>query len=180
MALKGIIIQKRTKNDDIAAFEILFKKYYADLVNYSYRLTRDVDASEEIVQEFFYNYWKNRKAINIRVSLRAYLYRSVRNNTINYLEAVNVRRKYASKVLSGTANNSGYEDTSVELSELNELIENALDELPERCSLIFRMSRFDGLKYEEIAKELSVSVKTVEANMGKALKFLRSKLETSS
>jgi RNA polymerase sigma-70 factor, ECF subfamily len=178
MALENIIIQQKTRNSDIVAFETLFRKYYADLVSYSCRFTRDMDAAEEIVQEFFYNYWKNRKEINIKFSLRAYMYRSIRNNTLNYLEAVSVRRKYADRILS-SANSQGYEDRTVEVSELNERIEGILNELPERCRTIFCMSRFDGLKYEEIAEKLSVSVKTVEANIGKALKLLRKKLETS-
>ena len=178
MALENILIQQKTRNSDVAAFETLFRKYYADLVNYSCKFTRDMDAAEEIVQEFFYNYWKNRKEINIKVSLRAYLYRSIRNNSLNYLESLSVRRKYADRVLSRSANSQGYEDRSVEVAELNERIEGILNELPERCRTIFCMSRFDGLKYEEIAEKLSVSVKTVEANIGKALKLLRKKLET--
>jgi RNA polymerase sigma-70 factor, ECF subfamily len=178
MTLENIIIQQKTRNSDIVAFETLFRKYYADLVSYSCKFTRDMDAAEEIVQEFFYNYWKNRKEIDIKFSLRAYLYRSIRNNTLNYLEAVSVRRKYADRILS-SANYQGYEDKSVEVSELNEKIEEILNELPERCRTMFCMSRFDGLKYEEIAEKLSVSVKTVEANISKALKLLRKKLETS-
>ncbi len=177
MAFKGINIRTKTGNDDIAVFEMLFRKYYSDLVNYSARFTGDIDASEEIVQDFFYNYWKNRKTINIRLSVKAYFYRSVKNNTLNYLDALNVRRKYADRVLNMSKGQSGYEDNEMEFSELNELVKNTLDELPERCRIIFRMSRFDGLKYEEIAKELSVSVKTVEANIGKALKLLRIRLD---
>jgi RNA polymerase sigma-70 factor, ECF subfamily len=177
MVFKSINIRRKTGNDDIAVFEMLFRKYYSDLVNYSARFTGDFDASEEIVQDFFYNFWKNRKTINIRLSVKAYLYRSIKNNTLNFLDALNVRRKYADRVLNMSKDQSGYEDKEMEFSELNELVKNTLDELPERCRIIFRMSRFDGLKYEEIAKELSVSVKTVEANIGKALKLLRVRLD---
>jgi RNA polymerase sigma-70 factor, ECF subfamily len=180
MAIEGFIQQHKTRKSDITAFESLFRKYYADLVNYSCRLTRDMDAAEEIVQEFFYNYWKHRKEINIKFSLRAYMYRAIRNNTLNYLEAVSVRRKYADRVLSRSTAYGGYEDSSVELAELHERIDRILDELPERCRVIFCMSRFDGLKYEEIAERLSISVKTVEVNIGKALKLLRRKLEKTS
>jgi RNA polymerase sigma-70 factor, ECF subfamily len=177
MAFMGINIREKTGNDDIAEFEMLFRKYYSDLVNYSARFTTDIDASEEIVQDFFYNLWKNRKTTNIRLSVKAYFYRSVKNNTLNYLDALNVRRKYADRVLKMSKGQWGYEDGGMEFSELNELVENTLDELPERCRIIFRMSRFDGLKHDEIAKELSVSVKTVEANIGKALKLLRIRLD---
>lgn len=176
MALKGINIQRRTRNDDISAFEMLFRKYYAGLVSYAYSFLKDRDASEEVVQEFFYNYWKNRKEIKIKVSIQSYLYRSIRNNSLKYIDALAVRRKYADRVLLQTKEQAGYEDGELELAELNEIIEETLAKLPDRCSLIFRMSRFEGLKYEEIAAELSISVKTVEANMSKALRLLRERL----
>ena len=177
MPIKGLTIHNRIRNDDISAFEVLFKNYYARLVEYAYLILRDMDASEEIVQDFFYNYWKNRKEISIRFSVKAYFFRSVRNNCLNYLEAVKVRRKYAEKVISGLKEDAGYTEEGLELAELNELLEDTLSELPDRCSRIFRMSRFEGKKYEEIAGELSVSVKTVEANMGKALRLLRERLK---
>jgi RNA polymerase sigma-70 factor, ECF subfamily len=176
MAFKGIIYQSKTRKDDIAAFEKLFRTYYSDLVNYSFGYTRDMDASEEIVQEFFYNYWKNRKETNIKFSIRAYLFRAIKNNTLNYLDSLAVRKKYADRVLFLSENQPFYEEEGMEMDELNELIEETLDSLPERCSTIFRMSRHDGLKYDEIAAKLSVSVKTVEANMGKALKLLRERI----
>ncbi|TVR71018.1 MAG: RNA polymerase sigma-70 factor [Marinilabiliales bacterium] len=176
MALKWIDSQQKTRNDDIAAFEMLFRKYYEPLVRFSTSFTDDVDSAEEIVQDFFYKYWKNRKEIRIKFSVKSYFYTSVRNNSLKYLEALDVRRKYAERVIAGDGEGSGYDDSGIEYSELNELIEGALDEMPERCSTIFRMSRFRGLKYEEIASELSISVKTVEANMGKALKILRERV----
>lgn len=176
MALKGKKLQS-SDGKDIASFEKLFKRYYAELVKYAYGFTKDIDASEEIVQDFFYNYWKDRKRIIIKFSLKAYLYRAVRNNSLNYLESVRVRRKYAEKVLTMSKNMAGYEDRGMEYGELSKVIEDALDELPERCSTIFKMSRFDGLKYEEIAVKLSISVKTVEANIGKALRLLRERIE---
>jgi RNA polymerase sigma-70 factor, ECF subfamily len=176
MGFSDLRIQRRTRNDDIAAFEILFRKYYSSLVNYSNGFLKDRDASEEIVQEFFYNYWKNRKTIDIKISIKSYLFRSIRNNSLKYIDALAVRKRYADRVLNQSAGHI-YENDEIEYTELNELIDGILEGLPERCSQIFRMSRFDGLKYDEIAAKLSVSVKTVEANMGKALRVLREKLK---
>ncbi|MFO7924745.1 MAG: RNA polymerase sigma-70 factor [Bacteroidales bacterium] len=176
MAFKDIKFQRATRNDDISAFEKLFRMYYAELVNYAYGFLKDRDASEEIVQELFYNYWKNRKKTDIRFSVRSYLYRSVRNNSLKYLDSLAVRRRYADRVLEREKENTGFESTEMELSELSEIINATLSELPERCSRIFRMSRYEGMKYEEIASFLSVSVKTVEADMTKALKLLRKRL----
>jgi RNA polymerase sigma-70 factor, ECF subfamily len=176
MAFNSIRLHQATRNDDISAFERLFKKYYAALVNYAYGFVKDMDASEEIVQDFFYNYWKNRKEIKIRLSVKSYLYRAIRNNSLKYLEAQAVRRRYAEKVLETARESTPENNTGIEYNELNNLIEETLDELPERCRQIFRMSRYEDLKYEEIASRLSVSVKTVEANIGKALKLLRERL----
>ena len=176
MALKGNRLHIRVRDDDVAAFEKLFRTYYAELVNYAYSFLKDLDVSEEIVQDFFYNYWKNRKRIIIRVSIKSYFYRAIKNNCLKYLDAVAVRRKYAEKIMEDSNENIGYEGKELEFYELHGLIEEILAELPDRCGQIFRLSRFEGLKYEEIAKELSVSVKTVEANMGKALKLLRERL----
>lgn len=176
MAFKDFEIHRRARKDDVAAFEKLFRTYYAELVNYSYGFVKDFDAAEEIVQDFFYNYWKNRKEINIRFSVKSYLFRAVRNNSLKYLDAVAVRRRYADRILAGLKEETGYEDTELEYSELMKVIEETLSELPGRCGEVFRMSRFGGMKYEEIAEEMSVSVKTVEANMSKALKLLRDRL----
>jgi RNA polymerase sigma-70 factor, ECF subfamily len=176
MVFKGITFQRRTRDDDISAFEMLFREYYASLVNYAYGFLKDRDDSEEIVQEFFYNYWKNRKNINIKISVKAYLFRSIRNNSLKHLDNIAVRKRYADRVLLRSMDQTDYENGEMELDELNRLIDATLSELPERCGRIFRMSRFDGLKYDEIARELSVSIKTVEANMSKALKLLRERL----
>ena len=177
MAFTDIIYQRGARNDDISAFEMLFKRHYEGLVNYSRSFLKDRDAAEEIVQQFFYNFWKNRKEINIKVSLKSYLYRSVRNNSLKYLDSLGVRKRYADRVLSMSKDHIVYDSDEMEFAELNEIIEDTLSELPERCGRVFRMSRFEGMKYDEIAKELSVSVKTVEANMTRALKLLRERLE---
>ena len=176
MAFKDFEIHRRARKDDVAAFEKLFRTYYAELVNYSYGFIKDLDAAEEVVQDFFYNYWKNRKKINIRFSVKSYLFRAVRNNSLKYLDSVAVRRRYAEKIMGGLKDDTLYEESSLEYSELNRIIEETLSELPGRCGEIFRMSRFEGMKYEEIAEQMSVSVKTVEANMSKALKLLRERL----
>lgn len=170
--------QQRIREGDVKAFEQLFREYYAPLCRYAARFVKDMDAAEEIVQDFFYNYWKNRESMTIRISVKSYLYRSVHNNALKYMEQLAVRKRYAETILATT--------TEVELSSLSEeldarelgrIIDNALNELPDRSRQIFRMNRFDGMKYQEIADKLSISLKTVESNMGKALRVLREKLK---
>lgn len=185
MALKSIGMKvfnprakKRTQNNEVAAFESLFREFYAPLCRYAAGFLGDMDAAEEITQEFFYNYWKNREGLFIKTTLKGYLFQSIRNNCLKYLEHEAVKRRYAMKVMANcTEETRETQDGILEAKDLQKIIDQTLHELPERCGLIFRMSRFEGLKYQEIARELSISVKTVEANMGKALQLFRIKLK---
>lgn len=173
------ISQEQIKNSDIKAFESLFRAYYAQLCHFAFGFVKDMDTAEEIVQDFFYNYWKNRESISFQTSTKAYLYQAIKNNSLKYLDKVSVRRRYASEVMANTSeeNLSSLSD-ELDGRELEKTINETLKELPERCSQIFLMSRFEGLKYHEIADKLSISVKTVEANMSKALQAFREKLNT--
>lgn len=178
MGLGNLSIQRRIRQNDLEEFENLFKTYYSPLCHFACKFTRDMDVAEEIVQEFFYNYWKNREELDIKISLKSYLFRSIRNNSIKYLEHLAVRNRYAQSVKDTTPEaESYYSNTTIEVKELNEVIENTLKALPERCQQIFRLNRFEGLKYQEIADKLSISIKTVEANMGKALQLFRRNLK---
>jgi len=137
-----------------------------------------MDTSEDLVQEFFYQFWKNRETFTVRLSLNAYLYQSIRNNALHHLEHLAIRRSYAEKLRGEQRETApAPEPQSAELNDLTRVIENTLNQMPERCSRIFRMNRFDGKKYREIAAILSISVKTVEAEMGKALQIFRKSLK---
>lgn len=178
MKLVSLHSHKRIQKNDIAAFEAVFREFYAPLCRYAQVFVGSMDTAEEITQEFFYNYWKNREKIKVKTTLRGYLYQSVRNNALKYLEHEAVKRRYAaSQIELHTTEGAATQMEAMEARELQQLIDETLQELPERCSLIFRMSRFEGLKYQEIARELSISVKTVEANMGKALQLFRVRLK---
>ena len=170
-------LQLQVKEGNIGAFENLFRAYYEPLCNLALGLVKDLDTAEEIVQDFFYNFWKNREQINIRISVKAYLYNSVRNASLKYLDKQNVRRRYAERVLE---ENTGVGQVlltdEIGARELQKEIDTALNSLPERSRVIFRLSRYEGLKYQEIAEKLSISVKTVEADMTKTLKVLRKRL----
>jgi len=177
MQLVGFLKQTRIKQDDLVEFEKLFKSFYSPLCHYAFKFLKDMDLAEEIVQEFFYNYWKNRQTMDIQISIKSYMFRSIRNNSLKYLEHVRVVKKYEQNFKNTNITEPGLETNELEVKELNEIIESTLNELPERCRLIFRLSRFEGLKYSEIAEKLSISVKTVEANMGKALQLFRKNLK---
>ena len=177
MQLAGFIKQNRIKQDDLVEFEKLFKLFYKPLCHFAFKFLKDMDLAEEIVQDFFYNYWKNRQTMSIQISIKSYMYRSIRNNSLKYLEHLQVVKKYEQNFKETNSSEASFDTNELEVSELNEVIESTLNELPERCSQIFKMSRFEGLKYNEIAEKLSISIKTVEANMGKALQLFRKNLK---
>lgn len=162
----------RIRTDDLPAFETLFRKYYTLLCSTAFRYMHDHDSSEEIVQELFYKLWLNRKEISISTSVRSYLLKAVYFNSVNQIRG---RMKEMPVDEYGLRQEPAPGDAGAELQmkELNAVIEASLEELPEKGRLIFTMSRFEGLRYREIAERLSLSVKTVEAYMGRALKIFR-------
>lgn len=165
-----------TNNEEKNAFEKIFREYYQPLCRFSYSIVKDMDTAEEIVQDFFFHFWEDKQSANVRISLRSYFYKSVYNNSLKHLRKQLVRQKFAASHTETNPTIEGSIIENMEAKELARLVEQILNSLPERCSTIFRMSRFDGLKYHEIATVLSVSIKTVEANMGKALAVFRKKL----
>jgi len=135
-----------------------------------------MDVAEDIVQELFYTIWKDRVHLRIVWSVKPYLYGAVRNQSLKYLEHLHVRKQYYQKTVTDEMPESSPNDSPqkiLEYKELEQRLEAALDKMPKRRRDIFRMSRFEGKKYEEIAREMSLSVKTIEAEMSKALQMLR-------
>jgi len=178
MNLSDFYIQKKIQDGDIREFERLFLKYYGPLCQYADKILKDMDSAEDIVQEFFYNFWKNRETFKPRLSLNAYLYHSIRNNALHQLGHMAIREKYARQILNEIGDQVPAESQeNVEMNDLFKVIRVTLGQMPERCAHVFRLNRFEGKKYREIAEILSVSVKTVEADMGKALHLFRKSLK---
>jgi RNA polymerase sigma-70 factor (ECF subfamily) len=163
----------KIKEGDIGKFEILFKEYYEQLCQFGTKYLKSIELAEEIVQDTFYNIWKNKENLNIKTSLKSYLYTAVRNNCLQELRTKSLNIKYENYYKSHYVNDSISPVDELNAKELREIIDKALSSLPEKSRLIFKMSRDEGLKYHEIAEKLSISIKTVEANMGKALKQFR-------
>lgn len=158
-------------------FERVFKTWYKSLHAYACTLLRDTAAAEETVQTIFVRLWEKREEIVIREKLSSYLYRAVHNESMNVLKQQKRATAYQSHVMR-QPNQPEPEKASekVRLTELQEKIEEAMNALPEQCRIIFQLSRFEELKYKEIADRLDLSVKTVENQMGKALKLMRLRL----
>jgi RNA polymerase sigma-70 factor (ECF subfamily) len=135
---------------------------------------KDTDESEEIVQLVFVQLWEKREKIHISTSLKSYLYKSVYHSALNTIKHQKIKEEYLHMKQSQIQENEIQSNQS--LKELETRIEKALNTLPEQCKLIFSMSRFEDLKYREIADVLNISIKTVENQMGKALKLMRHNL----
>jgi RNA polymerase sigma-70 factor (ECF subfamily) len=169
-------IIRRIRQGDIQQFETLFRSSYASLVRYAKTLIKDHDTAEEIVQDLFFRLWQNKESLNIKSSLNGYLFRSVHNSCLHFIEHQKVVAKHSVEMSYRPEETSVNSDDILNYKELQEKVARIIERLPEKCGRIFCMSRFEGLKYSEIAEKLSVSVKTVEANMGKALKEFRKAL----
>jgi RNA polymerase sigma-70 factor (ECF subfamily) len=167
---------RRIRNGDKKEFESLFRSSYVSLVRYAKTLIKDHDTAEEIVQDLFFRLWQDKEKLNIESSLNGYLFRSVHNKCLHYIEHSRVVIRHAEEMIYRQTENQESPSDILNYKELQDKIAKILERLPEKCGKIFTMSRFEGLKYTEIAEKLSVSVKTVEANMGRALKEFRKEL----
>jgi len=170
-------IIRRIRQGDVKQFESLFRSSYVSLVRYAKSFVRDHDTAEEIVQDLFFRLWTDRNKIRIDTSLNGYLFRAVHNKCLHLLEHKKVIEKHEREIIQGQAENIDNTSEMVRYNELQSAIARVLERLPERCGRIFCMNRFEGLKYNEIADKLAISVKTVEADMGKALKEFRKALK---
>lgn len=172
LSLIGLI----TRGDE-QAFDRLFTDWYGKLYTYAYTVLRDETKAEEAVQAVFCRIWEKREQLQVHSSIKAYLYGSVYNECMNWPRQEKHVKAHRLHVLR--SNDRAEADNAAgkaEMGELEQKLKQALDELPDQCRAIFQLSRFGGLKYREIADQLDLSVKTVEAQVSKALKQLRSKL----
>lgn len=161
--------------DTTAVFEKVFKEHFKGLHSYAFTIIKDDADAEEIVQNVFFKLWERREQMAELQSVNAYLYRAVYNESLNYLKHQKVKMAYQSHTVHSNQHASNPAD-SASLKELETKIQTAMNDLPEQCRTVFQLSRFEELKYREIADRLGISVKTVENQMGKALKVLRTKL----
>ncbi|AXY77860.1 RNA polymerase sigma-70 factor [Paraflavitalea soli] len=168
-------IQSRTESGT-TAFEDVFKSHFKNLHAYACTIVKDDIMAEEMVQNVFYKIWERKAHLTIQTSLTAYLYRAVYHESLNYIKHLKVKSAYQSFATARMNQNTDNAEKKVLLGELEGRLRTALQELPEQCRTIFQMSRFEELKYQEIADRLGLSIKTVENQMGKALKLMRLKL----
>ena len=159
-----------------ATFESLFKEHFVHLTNLSNQMVHDQNTAKDITQKVFIHLWENRSQMDPNKNIVSYLFTSVKNRSLNYIRD---NKKFRSKTLDLDCGDFELieQPDSFNSEELKKLIKNALDQLPDKCRLVFEMSRFREMKYREIAEELGLAQKTVEAHMSKAIKALRISLK---
>lgn len=174
-----ILVENSTKIStnqivDSKSIEDAFKAFYKPLVKYAFSIIKDKDEAEDLVQQVFMNLLQKQTDLQIEISLRAYLYKAVYHSALNKVKQnANQIKLDVNSVSEDKLNYQEiYHDT-----ELQEKIEASIGSLPAQCARIFKMSRFEELKYQQIADELGLSIKTIENQMGKALKLLRVSLK---
>ncbi|MBC7776558.1 MAG: RNA polymerase sigma-70 factor, partial [Phycisphaerae bacterium] len=159
---------------DEKAFDALFRAWYTPLVRYAFSFTEgDQDEAEELVQDAFVKLWGQRETLEFQNSVKAYLYRMVHNQALNRLRAQRTHERYTQHHARQMAQEH---ESPQDDPELQQRFRKVLDALPAQCRHVFELSRFEALKYREIADQLGISIKTVETHMGKALRILRLEL----
>lgn len=171
-----LFVFKRMVDGDKEAFRFFFEKYYSDLCNMVNLYLRDVVMTEEIVQDIFIYLWEKKESIKIESSLKSYLLRASKNRSLNYIRNEKTKIEIYSKLNDSDQGTIEMPDTVLDSNQLREVINAAIDSLPERCREIFILGKEKSMSYKEISMELGISVKTVEVQMGKALKKLREQL----
>jgi RNA polymerase sigma-70 factor (ECF subfamily) len=172
-----IILLRKISNGDKNAFGQFFNTFYNDLVFFATRFTYDIDASEEIVQTFFVKFWEERNCIIISTSLKSYLLKSVQNSCLDWIRHRDVRNRYATAATINPILNTNDTENYIFFHELETAIEQHLNAVPTNDAEIFRMNRFEGLTYAQIAKKRQISVRVVELRISKVLKLLRTNLK---
>ncbi len=164
------------RKDADQAIELLFRQYYAYVCKVVYQIVTDAQVAEDIGQDVFFELWRKKGKLKISTSLKAYLKRAAVNKTLNYLRDRKIKWDDEPE-LPKLASDLPDANRPMETAELQRKIDDAIDQLPERCRIVFMLSRQEDLSYQEIADYLNISTKTVENQISKALKHLRSVLK---
>lgn len=152
-------------------FEKIFKEYYPMGVLFARKQVQDMDTAKDIVQAVFVKMYEKGDKININTSIKSYVFQAIRNACINHHKHNQTKQRHSNIILNRSS--EAIIDNQLEHKEFELQIQGVIDQLPDRCKTIFRLNRFDGKKNKEIAKELDISIRTVETQISKALKFLR-------
>ena len=158
-------------------FQELYHKHFNGLANYAYSVLKDKDAAKDVVQDVFLDLWNKRESLSIKTSIEAYLVRAVKFKSIDFIRKDKTKQQYVTKMTpSSVTITEDNEDDDEETVNKKKQLSYAIAQLPTKCRQVFLLSRLNGYTYKEIAEEMSISPKTVENQISRALKLLRQKL----
>ena len=175
--MKEIVTISNLQAGRHGAYEALFEEWYVPLCNYAYSILRDGDDAKDIVQQAFCKLWDRREELEIRTSIKSYLYRIVHNDCLNKIKQQRLHQEHEDYIAYDTSVSVNNTDNVVIGNELQVRINAAIDRLPPRCREVFVLSRMQQKPYAEIAAELNISTNTVETQIVKALRTLRQELK---
>jgi RNA polymerase sigma-70 factor (ECF subfamily) len=164
-------LMERLRGGDDLALKLIYKKYWNQLFSSAYKMLQDQQACEDIIQELFINLWNKREQIEIKVSLKAYLYASARYEVYRQIRNSSVREDIFENIHERLHTPSEY--GNIEHRELLSQINSIVNNLSEKCKVVYKLSRDEQLSHKEIASKLNISPKTVENHLNKALRQLR-------
>lgn len=165
------------QQNDEQAFEALYNRYWEKLLTVSYHRTGCLETAKELVQDVFANLWKRRDSLDIRATFATYIFTAMRYTILDHIRSQAIREKYIDAIKQTALETDNSTLNFIAYQELAGVLEQEISKLPERCGVIFRMSRIDQFTTKEIAKKLQISPKTVENQLTKAIKILRINLE---
>ncbi|MDN5211971.1 RNA polymerase sigma-70 factor [Fulvivirgaceae bacterium BMA12] len=171
------LFRKFIEEDDLDAFERIYKMYEKQLGQYAFQFTKSRFISDEIIQDVFFKLWLHRKSLRKDGNIKAYLYRMVRNRSLNYIRDA-VQHEDLAEVLKKDALRARDQADDLVISmDLDNLMDSILERLPERKRNIYQLSRQQGKSNGEIAKQLGITIKTVENHIWEALLIIKKHVE---
>jgi len=172
MSNPDIHILDTLKEQPEIALKFLYDQYYNYICSVVYKMIGDSSLAEDLAQEVFVEVWKRRETLDVNLSLRGYLRRVAVNKTLNYIRSQKMNFEEEEAVLQVPSNENSTQKI-LEAADLQKVINDSINSLPNKCRVVFGLSRFEELSYKEISTELGISVKTVENQISKALKLVR-------
>ncbi len=164
-------------NNKLTVFRRLFNAYYAKLHRYAFTIVKNNDVADDITQTVFLKLWEKRDKVLMDNKIGSYLYKTAYHLSLNSIRNNKVKERYIKDISENRHSSANNIDDEASASDLSKLIREVTERLPARCQLVFLKSRVEGKKYTEIATEMNISVKTVEAQISKALKIFREELK---
>ena len=162
---------------DEEAFEMLYNRYWENLLTVAYHRTGSMETAKELVQDVFTNLWRRRNHLNIKTTFAAYIFSAMKYTILDHIRSQMVKEKYAEAIKKTELRTENTTLDFIAYRELNSILEKEINKLPEKCRMVFRLSRVEHYSTKEIAEKLQISPKTVENQLTKALKVLRANMQ---